>query len=106
MPFFIIERQASVDVLAGLHGHPVQEEVRPSGMMRLQQDLGVVKLARDSEQLGGDPLCVRMVCACRVEDPQTHQRLYELDRALELSSSRATAVAGSYAAPTSGAAWP
>jgi hypothetical protein len=58
-------------------------------MMRLQQDLGVVKLARDSEQLGGDLLCVRMARACRVEDPQTHQRLYELDRALELSGDRA-----------------
>ncbi len=83
VPFFIVERQAGVDVLASLRRHAAPEADRPGGVACLQQDVRVVELARDPEQFERDLLCARELPEGHVERPQTRQRWYKVNRAFE-----------------------
>ena len=67
VPFFIVKRKAGVNVLAGFRRCAALEADRPSGVVCLQQNLGVVELARDPEQLPGDLLHTRELPAGIVE---------------------------------------
>src|SRR5467141_2698153 len=54
MAFFIIKPQAGRNMLTGFCEEPEQPARRPRGVVRLQQDIRVVKLARDPKEIGGN----------------------------------------------------
>jgi len=51
MPFFVIEQEAGLDVLAALRKQATIHLQHPCGVVRLQHDLGVVELAGNSEEV-------------------------------------------------------
>jgi len=83
MALFIIEPQAGFYVFTGFRQLPAQPVQRPRGMVRLQQDLRVIELARNPEEIGRNFAPAIKPTEVHVEEPQVDNGWRKIRRALE-----------------------
>jgi hypothetical protein len=81
--FFVIERQACIRMLAGLRQHAADPSCRPRGVVRLQQDFGVVQLTRDPEEISRNLVRPIEPAPAQVQTPQICDGWREVGGALE-----------------------
>src|SRR5262249_10192368 len=92
MPDLVIEVHSGVDVRDGICQLAAHPSGGPCGMVRLEENIIVVAIARYLEQLVRDFLCLHKLPAADVKQPQAHQWRSEVYRALELPRNFASAL--------------